>query len=111
MKDIEQDFTKPENLVIDACAGTFPVANTCMFIPKQRRPTECELSCRRVTDAMAQPVPIHARRVLSKEWDIDDEEGCGSAKVYDKTVEAIEVQKSLDMWAISEELPSMQMFS
>lgn len=105
MKNIVQSFTKPWNLDVDAYLCTFSVAKACLLLPKHKIVTGYEENARCVTEVMPQLILLYDRRLLSKKYDIDlEEEVRSSAEMHVKIVEAIELQKHLDVWEVSESL-------
>lgn len=93
-QDIVQKLRRSENLVVNACYGTFSVSTACMLLPKHRRFIGCEGDSSRLSEAMPQLGLLYARQALTNESNIDGKgQVRSSADVYDKVVEAIEVQK------------------
>lgn len=60
VKDIVKKYTKPGNLVVDACAGTFCVANGFMLLPKHRSFTGCKVDVSCMTKRRLQLILPHA---------------------------------------------------
>lgn len=111
MKHILLKFTKPVNLVVDTCAGTFSVAKACMLSPKRRRFKGNEVNPSCMTKPILQLILLHARQMLSKNSDIDGKEGVPpSANVYVMVVEAIEMRIRLEEREVPEGLLHMHKF-
>lgn len=110
MKYIVQKFTRPGNVVIDACAGTFSVAKACLLLPKYRLFIKHEVEPGCVAKEMMQMILLYARQVLIKESAIDGKrEGRICAEVYVNAAETIELQKRLGTRKVAEGLPFMYM--
>lgn len=60
MKDIVQRFTRPVNLVVDACDGAFFITNQWKLLPKHRRCIGCEVDLSCVTEAVARLILLCA---------------------------------------------------
>lgn len=108
MNNVVQKFTMPENLVMNACAGTFHVTKACTLFPKYRSFTACkDPICK--NEAMPHMILLYAQQVLSTESDIEREEHvCSSVEVHVKAIEASEVRKRLDVLEVPEQLLPMQ---
>lgn len=81
MRDIVWKSTKPSNLVVNACAGTFSVTKAWKLLHTHRTfiGGEAEPSC--VNEAMLQLILFFARQVLSRNSDVDGEDVYRSAKL------------------------------
>lgn len=98
LKDIVQNSTKPGDLAVDACPGTFTVVKASMLLRNHRTFLGCHVDPSCLTEEMSQLILLYARQQLSKMSDIDGEEEVRCcASVYVKAVEAIEVRKLLDV--------------
>lgn len=60
MKDIIQKVSKPENLVLDACARTFSVPEACILFLKYRKFKGCGGDPRFETERMQQLILVYA---------------------------------------------------
>lgn len=111
MKYIVQKSAKPGNLVVSASPWTFSAAKAGMHPPKRRTFIEFEVDPVCSIEALPQLILLDARQVLSTQPDTDEEEQvCSSAEAYMKEVEAIEIQKRLNIWKVPEGLLPMQKF-
>lgn len=112
MEDIAHELTKPEKLVMNACAGCLCVAKACVLLPKHCIFIGCEEDPIWVSVAMQDLIMLYARQMLSRKFHIDwEEEISRSVEVYVKAVREVEAQKRLDLWKIPGGLRSTQTFT
>lgn len=83
MMDIIEKFTKPGDLVVDPCAGTFSVAMACMLMPKHRKFVGCDKDDSCLENSMTSLVALFARQILNPNSDID---GTDHDKVHAKVL-------------------------
>lgn len=86
-----QNFTKPENLVVDSFAGTFSVVQACMPLPRHGITIGFEVDPGGVIEATSHQILQYARQVFCKESNADRAEHFRKvAEVYIYAVGAIE---------------------
>ena len=111
MMDIIEKFTKPGDLVVDPCAGTFSVAMACMLMPKHRKFVGCDKDDSCLENSMTSLVALFARQILNPNSDIDGtDHDKVHAKVLLRELDAIEAKRRLDIWDIPPGVPVVQTF-
>lgn len=111
MKDIVRKVTKPGNLVVGSCAGTFPVVKSYMLFHKHKTFIGYDVDPRCMNDTSLQLILLYGRELSRKESDIGGEEDAlRLVFVYVQAVVSIEVGTCADMSEVPEELPLMQAF-
>lgn len=66
MNNISLKYMEPVNLVIGACAGTFPAVNSCTLLLKHHRFIEHDSDASYVIKTMPQLTSVYAQLVLGK---------------------------------------------
>lgn len=83
MKELVRNFSRPEDPIIDFCAGTWSTATECVLLGQYRKFEECNVEAKLLATAEANLVYSFASQVFSPKFIIS---GSGqmqtAAKIY-----------------------------
>ena len=112
MSDIIEKFSKPGDLVVDPCSGTFSVAKACLLLPKHRRFVGCDLDPACLQHTEDRLIELFARQLLNPRSDIStrDDKLTSSAQNLVAEIERLKVTKRAAAWNTPKGLSPMQNF-
>lgn len=109
--DIIDKLTKPFDLVVNPCAGTFSVGMECMLLPKHRIIDGCDKDDSCLDHSTSPLVALLDRYFLNPNSDVDSTD---NDRLHDivllRELDEIEIKRRMDIWDIPDAVPMVHAF-